>query len=49
MNEKEMIKQANNMILSGTLAIKQSVDPVVPLLDMAADSDPDYKPVAECF
>lgn len=38
-----------NLILTATLQVKNSVDQMVPLLDMAGDEDPDYKPVAGCY
>jgi hypothetical protein len=44
------MKGVSDLILQATIRVKGVIDdPVVPLLDLAANEDPAYKEVAVCY
>lgn len=38
-----------DILLVATLQLKQALDPVVPILEQVAKTDPEYAEIAQCY
>jgi len=43
------MKRTADLILIATVEVKTAIDPVIPLLEMAAKEDPAFQPVYEAY